>query len=188
MVGEAFDQVKSLQQQSSVESLAPVFNAMRSRSKGGGIVAGMIMILIGGLFGGIGGYFGFKSIHFELQGKQTEGQVIRMIGGGGNSKGSKPVVAYTVEGKPYEIEGSISSSPPAYKTGEKATVYYDPNNPGDAQIGGFVERWLFPTIFGGIGGLVFVVGLSIFFGAILRRLFRPLATATDLENARFSVE
>jgi hypothetical protein len=191
MTGEAFTQVKKLQDAAVAEAAveSPGFATRRTIKKtpGGGIVAGLILLVIGGIFGGVGGFFGHKSIRFELQGKQVEGKVVRMIHGGGKSKGSKPVVAYQVDGKTHEIEGSISSSPPAYKQGDKATVYYNPADPSDAQIGGFVERWLFPTIFGGIGGIVFIVGLAMFFGGLLRKLFgSPLNTA-DLEGSRFTV-
>lgn len=158
---------------------------VKKQSKGGLIIAGLILTVIGGIFGTVGGVFGYKTWRFEQMGHKVEGEVVRMQHGGGKSKGSKPVVAYVVSGKQYETVGTISSSPPAWKVGEKATVYYNPDDPTDAQISGFVERWLFPVIFGGIGGVVASVGLVLLLTGVVRKLFGSF-TAEALENARFS--
>lgn len=182
---EAFDHVKKLQDAAVADASGLFTPRTITKQRGGGLVAGLVMLLVGGVFGCIGGFHALKSIRFELHGEQVEGQVVRMVHGGGKGKGSRPVVAYKVDGKPFEIEGSISSNPPAYKQGDRATVYYTPADPSDAQIGGFVERWLFPTVFGGLGSMVSIVGMAMFFGGLLRRRFSsPLSTA-DPEGTRF---
>jgi hypothetical protein len=192
LTGEAFDQVKKLQRAAVAEASAdtPGLFTRRTITKtpGGGIVAGLVMLMFGGIFAGVGGFFAATSIRFELHGKQVEGQVVRMVHGGGKGKGSRPVVAYKVDGKPFEVEGSISASPPAYKPGDKAIVYYTPADPSDAQIGGFVERWLFPVIFGGIGSLVFVAGMTMFLGGLLRRLSGSPPSTADPDGERFAAE
>jgi hypothetical protein len=190
LTGEAFDQVKKLQGAAVAEAVVDTSGSFTRRTiaktPGGGIVAGLMMLIFGGIFGCVGGFFAFESVRFELHGKQVEGQVIRMVHGGGNGNGSRPVVAYKVDGKPFEVEGSISSSPPAYKQGDKAIVYYIPADPSDAQIAGFVERWLFPAVFGGIGSLVSIVGMTMFFGGLLRKLFGSPPSTADPGRDRFS--
>jgi hypothetical protein len=192
LTDEAFDRVKNLQNAAVADAAADAsgYSTRRTISKtpGGGIVAGLIMLIFGGILGCVGGFMAYKSIRFELYGKQVEGQVIRMVHGGGKGKGSKPVVAYKVDGKPFEVEGSISSSPPTYKQGDRAIVYYTPADPSDAQIAGFVERWLFPTVFGGIGSIVSIVGLTMFLGGLLRTLFGSTPRTYDPERDRFTAE
>jgi hypothetical protein len=192
LTDEAFDRVKNLQDAAVADAAADAsgYSTRRTipKTPGGGIVAGLIMLIFGGILGCVGGFFAYKSIRFELYGKQVEGQVIRMVHGGGKGNGSKPVVAYKVDGKPFEVEGSISSSPPTYKQGDRAIVYYTPADPSDAQIAGFVERWLFPTVFGGIGSIVSIVGLTMFLGGLLRTLFGSTPTTYDPERDRFTAE
>ncbi len=183
LVDEALVQVKRLRPAADVGFASSVVR--KKQSKSGLMIAGLILTLIGGIFAAVGGAFGYKTLRFEQMGHKVEGEVVRMQHGGGKSKGSKPVVAYVVSGKQYETVGTISSSPPAWKVGEKATVYYNPDDPTDAQISGFVERWLFPVIFGGIGGVVASVGLVLLLTGVVRKLFGSF-TAEALENARFS--
>ena len=183
LVDEALVQVKRLRSAPNAAIGSSVVT--RKQSKGGLIIAGLILTVIGGIFAAVGGAFGYKTLRFEQMGHKVEGEVVRMQHGGGKSKGSKPVVAYVVSGKRYEIVGTVSSSPPAWKVGEKPTVYYNPDDPTDAQISGFVERWLFPVIFGGIGGVVALVGGILLLTGIVRKLFGSLTTEA-IENARFS--
>lgn len=192
LTDQAFDQVKHLQDAAVADAATGTWSSSTRhtipKTPGGGIVAGLIMLIFGGILSCVGGFLGYKSICFELYGKQVEGQVIRMVHGGGKGKGSKPVVAYKVDGKPFEVEGSISSSPPTYKQGDRAIVYYTPADPSDAQIAGFVERWLFPTVFGGIGSIVSLVGMTMFLGGLLRTLFGSTPSTYDPERERFTAE
>lgn len=87
-----------------------------------------------------------------------------MVHGGGSGNHTKPVVEYVVDGRRYEITGIISSSPSAYSVRDKAVVHYIPDDPADAQVSSFVERWLFLLIFGGLGvtlGCVALAGLRL---------------------------
>ena len=183
LVDEALVQVKKLRPAAGSQLGSSV--VVKKQSKGGLIIAGLILTVIGSIFGTVGGVFGYKTWRFERMGHKVEGEVIQMVHGGGKNKGAKPVVKYVVGGKQYEIVGTISSSPPAWKVGERPTVYYNPEDPKDAQISGFVERWLFPVIFGGIGGVVASVGLVLLLTGFVRKLFGSFTTEA-LENARFS--
>lgn len=183
LVDEALVQVKKLRPAASAHLGASVVT--RKQSKGGLIIAGLILTVIGGIFAAVGGAFGYKTWRFERMGHKVEGEVTQMVHGSGKSKGAKPVVKYVVGGKQYETVGTVSSSPPAWKVGERPTVYYNPDDPKDAQISGFVERWLFPVIFGGIGGVVALVGGTLLLTGIVRKLLGTM-TSEALENARFS--
>jgi len=157
VVDEAVDELERIQAQASPPS-SIVLNAPRRRRWSTAMV---FIMLFAVTIGGVGGFFGWRTLRFELIGRTTEGRVIHMVHGGGSGNHMKPVVAYSVDGKDYEITGFISSSPPAWNIGEKAVVYYNPADPSDAQISGFIERWLFPLIFGSLGAVVGFVGLAI---------------------------
>lgn len=118
------------------------------------------ILLFAAMIGSIGGFFGWRTLRFELYGRTTDGKVIRMVHGGGAGNHMKPVVAYAVDGKQYEVTGIISSSPPAFSVGDKAVVHYNPEDPSDAQVSGFIERWLFLVIFGGIGAVLGCIGVA----------------------------
>jgi hypothetical protein len=121
----------------------------------------LIVLLFAGSIGAVGGFFAWRTLHFELTGRTVEGKVVRMVHGGGSGNHSKPVVAYSVDGQDYEVTGLISSSPPAWRVGDRAVVHYDPADPSVAQVSGFIERWLFPVIFGGLGTVVGGIGLML---------------------------
>lgn len=84
-----------------------------------------------------------------------EGRVVQMKHSGGKG-GLLPVVEYTVDGKSFEVQG-ISSKPPAYSVGDLAMVRYRTKNPADAVINSFLQRWLLPVIFTGLGAIFVAV-------------------------------
>jgi hypothetical protein len=135
------------------------------------IGAGIVVLLFGSIFGGVGGIFAAKSLSFTHDAGHVEGEVVRHERSG--NKGNRlPIVRYEVDGKPYELRGEIASgSPPSVHS--KVTVLYKLADPGQAQIDSFVQRWLFPLIFCGIGGLVGLVGLTLVIRGLLAKLFPP---------------
>ncbi len=74
----------------------------------------------------------------------------------GGKGGLFPIVEYTVDGKSFEVQG-ISSKPPAYSVGDPAMVRYRMDNPADAVINSFLQRWLLPVIFTGLGAIFVAV-------------------------------
>lgn len=83
-----------------------------------------------------------------------------------NSTTYKPVVAYTTkDGKQIEFTSSVSSNPPSYHEGETVEIFYDPADPYDAEINGFVSLWLAPLILGILGTVFSLIGFSIIFFA-----------------------
>ncbi len=81
-----------------------------------------------------------------------------------NGKGSRfyyPVFEYYAGGYMRQEESSIGSNPCRYRTGEETELYYDPEHPEKI----WTERdsksmKLLYSIFMGIGGLFFVLGIS----------------------------
>jgi len=143
-------------------------------------VAGLLVLLFGAIFSGVGGFFAYKSLGFSHDAEHVEGTVIRHERSG--NKGNRvPVVRYEVAGKPYEIRGEIASNMPA-AVHSKVNVIYKTADPAQAQIDSFVQRWLFPLIFGGVGGLVDLVGLTLIIRAIAAK-FRSATVASE----RFTV-
>jgi hypothetical protein len=75
-------------------------------------------------------------------------------------RGTRPVVAYRGGQTTHEITGRVGTSPPAYAVGEVVSVLYLPSKPRKARIDSFAERRLLPAIFGGIGAVLFVIGVG----------------------------
>lgn len=74
------------------------------------------------------------------QWSRVEGQVSGIPGG-------RPEVTYVdSQGVSHVVEGAVSSRPPAYDIGERVDVLYDPEDPSDAQIDSFLERYFATTI------------------------------------------
>lgn len=159
LVEEAMTEVGRLRPSSS----SPPSILITARRNSISTTVPLIVLLFAGGIGSVGGFFLWRTLHFEILGRTTEGKVIRMMHGGGSGNHSKPVVAYSVDGKDYEVTGLISSSPPAWSIGDTAVVHYDPADPSAAQVSGFIERWLFPLIFGGLGAVVGCIGLGLLF-------------------------
>ena len=186
-VEAALPQVKLLTQQSlqmsgaaSLQAFSNLLRpAMQRQAAAGTWIAGGILALIGTIFFLVGVGIGWRSIQF-MDAARADGVVIRVANG-------KPTVRYAVQNQDYEVIGSVSSKPPSFAVGEKVTVLYKPEKPADAQIDGFVERWLFLTIFGGIGFILGLIGWSLLFFRIVARLFRARPVDVD-EAQRFTIE
>ncbi|MBB4802442.1 hypothetical protein HNP37_002515 [Flavobacterium nitrogenifigens] len=106
---------------------------------------------------------------FLEKAETTQGTVIEMIPK--RSKDSttySPVVSFiTKSGQTITYTSSVSSNPPSYDVGENVEIFYDPANPNDAEINGFVSLWLGVLILGGIGIVFFLIGSL---GVLLRYL------------------
>jgi hypothetical protein len=155
--------------------------AARTKSRSvGPLGVGLILLLIGTVFGGVGGFFAARSIAFGRDTAHAEGTVVRLERSG--NKGNQiPIVRYTVDGREHEVRGDISSNmPPAVNS--KVAVLYKTADPADAQINSFVERWLFPLIFCGIGGLLAMVGFVFILSAAIRKF-----VGSSGQSERFTV-
>lgn len=96
-----------------------------------------------------GVYAGYISWKLQTNGEKVEGTVVR-LNEQSDSEGDcctyVPVVEFEAGGRTYSFEGGTASDPPAYETGERVPVLYDPADPETAQIDKWSERWLFPML------------------------------------------
>ena len=140
------------------------------------IVGGIVMLLVGGVFFGIGLWFEIRKLAVAEY-VPTEGKIVSAeVGSHRDSDGDtmyEPEFAYTYTADGRQYEGtdytytsiSSSSSGGAHKivarfpVGSECTVYYDPDDPVDSVLDkepGGMYVW-FPRIFLGVGGLVLLV-------------------------------
>ncbi|MEM6733926.1 MAG: DUF3592 domain-containing protein [Myxococcota bacterium] len=102
----------------------------------------------------VGGGFAYSTVYFMDHSVTTTGVITTT---------SPPTAVFEVEGETYEVRGSVNSEPPVYEHDENVTIYYDPNDPADARIDGFLENWFAATLIGGIGSVLAFFGLAGFF-------------------------
>ncbi len=75
---------------------------------------------------------------------------------------AQPVVEYSVGGEIYSIQAAISSNPPSYHLGEEVQVRVNPQDPYDAVMDSFWEKYLisvilaFLSLFFLLPGVIFV--------------------------------
>jgi Protein of unknown function (DUF3592) len=121
---------------------------------------------------------GVFTARFVASSERTVGTVID-LSRSEDSEGSvtySPVVRFTVDGRTIQFTSSSgSSSPPS--VGDRIEVLYDPDDPTDARLAGFLDLWLFPLIAGLIGA-----GFITVSAIIIRRTRAP--SAKDVEWLR----
>jgi hypothetical protein len=87
-----------------------------------------------------------------------------------------PVVEFsTRDGHTFRAEGS-SSRPPRYVVGERVNVYFDPSSPDNARLDDFVGLWLTSVISGGVGTVLFPLGVVLLVIGIRHRQRQTLRT------------
>ncbi len=105
-------------------------------------VFGLVLLLAAGLT-----YF--QSVHFLSRAKLTTGTVVGMFTATDPDTGSRshcPQISYTTKaGKTVKFEANVCQSPAAYVVGDLVNIYYDPENPQDAQIKSYAAQYLMPT-------------------------------------------
>lgn len=87
-----------------------------------------------------------------------------------------PVVSFQVNGYDYKFVSSSGSNPPEYQTGQSVEVMYDPQNPFNADINSWSDKWF--------GVIIFII-LGIVFTALgaLLITFRNKIKFQNLKNA-----
>lgn len=131
-------------------------------------IVGIVFLLAGiGMAIFVGAYVvdGYDKV---LNGERAEAVVLQA------RDGAKPILEFrTGRGERIRIEGKISSSPSPYEVGERVSVFYDPDEPAEALIDTFIERWFMALLFGGFSLVFIAVGGTLF--SIARRSSRRLA-------------
>jgi len=119
---------------------------------------GIIMLIVGG-------FLTSRTSRFLESAVEAPGEVVD-ISSYTDDDGQtmyQPVIRFTAQdGEDYEITGSTGSSW-APELGRQVTVLYNPDSPQLADLKGFWNQWLGPVIFLGLGGLIFVLGVVLWF-------------------------
>jgi hypothetical protein len=99
------------------------------------------------------------NLRFRSGASQASGEVIRLQWV--HDAGAHPVVRYEFQGRQVEFHSRLSADPPAYKVGERVTVFYHPEAPEDARIDSAVDRYIGPLVFAGGGSLFWCFGFAV---------------------------
>ena len=114
-------------------------------------------------------FFQQKTKAFIAKAVETEGVVIDLAKSI-HSNTYAPVVRFNSrDGAQIEFKSDYSSNRPSYSVRQIVKVFYNPQNPQDAKINGFMTLWGPAAIFGGIGTLFLSVSAGIAMAATLRK-------------------
>ena len=135
-----------------------------------------IFIGIGILMLATGALLFIQELTFLSHAVSTEPTVFSLVSGQ-NSTGDPvqcPVVAFTAaNGQAIDYEASdFCANPPRYDVGQQIQVLYDPQNPSDVQISGFVGEFGLAALLALLGLPLFLLGVWLYFWA--RRLRRSM--------------
>lgn len=139
--------------------------------RGNYVVSAGILLFMGILFAGIAAYFLYQDYALQKNGVQVEGTVISLAMSQDDDGFTSyaPVVRFTSQGgREFTFTGTVYSNPPAYQTGQKVTVLYPIDQPGEAKVKG--EGNLLMTIFGILGSLEILLGLFFSGKAMLAQI------------------
>lgn len=129
-------------------------------------ILGFVFLLVGFLLFAFVGAYLTNDYDKVLNGEQATGVVLQA------RDNQKPIIEFrTARGERIRIEGKISSSPSPYEVGERVRVFYFADEPADALIDTFIERWFVALLFGGFATVFIIVG-GVMFGVGRRRTRR----------------
>ena len=107
-------------------------------------------------------WISYQSWAFLQTAQAVPGTVIALQWSNGeNSRVARPVVSYEVRGEPYQVTGSVASSPPAYDVGDPVRVLYPPGQPKAARLESGFDLWFLPVLLGGMGLVFTLVGAGV---------------------------
>lgn len=122
--------------------------------------------LLGSLFAGMGALFvviaaavGFDGARFYAAAERTTGEVVALRRS--SKGGGAPDVAFTTRDGQPRVYRSTFYSTPSYRIGDRVPIAYDPADPERVGLDTFSERWLLPAIFGGLGTVELIVGVTL---------------------------
>lgn len=126
------------------------------------VLVGLIFAGVGAILAIIGFGFGYNSWSFTSGARKADGKVIRLVQTT-DRRGttSAPVIRYAVDGQTFEVQSSVSSSPPAYSVGDHVAILYPPEHPHQGRLHSFTELWVAPLVLGGMGTLFFIIGVAV---------------------------
>lgn len=131
----------------------------------------LILLLFGlGLLAGAG-VSCRRTVRFLQGAMEALGEVVEMREVR-DSDGSSwmPVAEFTApSGERVRFEAKVCSNPPKYKSGDRVTVYYNPQNVREARIKSFIYLWLLPLLLGLMGAAFTWIGAGQLLGVIPTR-------------------
>lgn len=90
------------------------------------------------------------------------GEVVGLSERDGDDVTYAPVIRFRGPGgRPFEFTETTSSNPPGYSVGDRVEILYHSQDPRQARVASPFRLYLLAMIFGGLGGIFFVVGLAI---------------------------
>jgi Protein of unknown function (DUF3592) len=137
-----------------------------------GRIVGGVFLPIGLVFLAVALYFFKADQTLAESGARAEGTVIEVVRARdtGGKIMYRPLVEFrTPGGERQEFASDVSASTPGYGRGERVQVLFDPDNPADAKIDSFMERFFIPLIFSLLGSIFTIVGGGILFTVWRRR-------------------
>lgn len=135
------------------------------------LLGSLIVPLVGIVFLGLGGWWGWDTWTFVKRAEPAIGRVERFVqsaskrrvnGVTRESTTHYPVFSFRdAKGTSHMVTSSTGSGKPAYEAGQEVPVLYDPAAPDSARINSFSNLWLFPVAFCGIAVACLVVAPSV---------------------------
>lgn len=123
---------------------------------------GLFCLVLGGAFLAAGVFSLMRTRRFVAESVSAFGEVIELREHHDEGVTYAPVVRFTGPGgRVFEFTESVSSNPPAHRVGEQVKILYRPEDPARARVASTTNLYLLAMIFGGIGGLVAVIGLLL---------------------------
>ena len=150
---------------------------------------GRVLVWVGGIFGALGlvfvaiaGWAYLNDRSFAETAVHAQGWVVEMNDTGGSDGYSyTPVIEFRdADGTLHRFASGVSSNPPRYSIGESVEVLYQPGAPDEAVIDEFLDRFLLPAIFGGLGTLFAAIGGGLLFFVIRGRRIAAQLRATGV--------
>lgn len=140
-------------------------------------VIGFIFAAVGGI--GLTVLFGEKGrCTFETEGVVAE--LVKKVST--SNKGRErisyaPVYSYEFDGKIYNYQSKIGSSPPPFSVGQRVKIMVNPDNPSEIYVPESNIEWILAWVFAGLG-LLFIA-LSVVLIVLLRKKARGPLTIED---------
>ena len=122
---------------------------------------GFFFMLFGLAFVIVASVFLISQERFKKNAIQTTGVVVENVRDPGSSSYKTMYSYFDEAGNEHITIGTSSSNPPEYKVGTEITVYYSRTNPDKSVYKSSTVK-IICSIFLGLGGLFFIVGLIMF--------------------------
>ena len=119
------------------------------------------MLIIGAVFVLVGLIFGVFAIMIGLSqsGRVKRSTTVKaVVTDLKYGHGVAPIVSYQYQGKEYSYQSNVFTRPGSYKLEEQIDLLVDSKHPEKPLLNTFSERWLLPSVLGGLGALFLILG------------------------------